>query len=133
MKNKLTIVIVILLAVFALQTIWVQLVRIFWDILYSMSGNLQMFLLSVVLCPIAEEVLWRYTPLELAKKYFPQSIVPIVIASSILFGLAHDNPFPFNILVQGFLGVTFSFVYMTLGLRYSIFCHALWNLSCFIT
>lgn len=133
MKKTITWGVVILLAVFALQIIWVRLVMIFGEIFSEMTTEFQFFLLSVVLCPIAEEVLWRYAPLELAKKYFPQSIVPIVIGVSICFGLAHDNPFPFNILIQGFLGVTFSFVYLTLGLRYSILCHALWNLSCFIT
>jgi len=132
MKNKILFVILILILVFALQTIWVKMVVVFLNALCACSDNFHWFFCSVVFAPAVEETLYRYVPLKIGSD-LKISRIPVVIGSSIVFGLAHDNPYPANILIQGMLGLSFSAVYITTGkLRYSILCHSLWNLSCFL-
>lgn len=132
MKNKALWILCVLVLVYVLQLFWVNLVIIFMDAFYNLTDDVQHLFLSVLFAPIFEETMYRYAPLSIAKKYFPKSITTIVIVSSITFGLAHSNPFPVNILVQGMLGVSFSIIYLKYGLRYSILSHAIWNLGCFL-
>lgn len=118
--------------VFAVQFTWVNVSVAFLGVLNTLSENTQLLAHSVIFCPVFEELLNRYLPLEIARRYFPKAVVPIAVGSSIIFGLCHDNPFPANLFIQGFLGLTFSWVYWKFGLKYSILSHALWNLACFL-
>lgn len=132
MKTKIAVMACILVLVYALQLFWVKLVIIFLQIMQTMSCDFQNLFLTVVFVPIVEETLYRHLPLSIGKKYFKKSVVAIAIGSSIIFGLGHDNGFVGNILIQGCIGLTFAWVYLNFGLRYSILSHALWNLGCFL-
>lgn len=132
MKNKSLWIVCILVLVYLLQLLWVNLVIIFMDAFYNLTDDIQHLFLSVLFAPVVEETMYRYAPLSIARKYFPKSITAVVILSSIIFGLGHTNPFPASILIQGMLGVSFSYVYLKYGLRYSILSHALWNLGCLL-
>lgn len=132
MKTKIAVMAVILILVYALQLFWVKLVVIFLQILETMSCDVQNLFLSVVFVPVVEETLYRHLPLSIGKKYFQKSIVAIAIGSSIIFGLGHENGFMGNILIQGCIGLSFAWIYLNFGLRYSILSHALWNLGCYL-
>jgi len=88
--------------------------------------------LSVVFVPVVEETLYRHVPLSITKTYFTKSKFAVMIGSSIVFGLGHGGGFIPNILIQGCLGMSFAFIYLKYGLKYSILSHSLWNLICFL-
>lgn len=132
MKNKIVWILCVLILVYILQLVWVNLVIAFIDVFYNLSSDVQHLFLSVFFAPVMEEAMYRYAPLSIAKKYFPKSIIPVVVLSSIVFGLAHENPFPVNLLAQGALGLSFSYVYLKFGYKYAVLSHAMWNLGCFL-
>lgn len=132
MKVKTLVMIVILGLVYILQLCWVKLVVVFLHILESMSCDVQNLFLCVVFVPIVEETLYRHLPLSIGKNYYKKSIVAIALGSSIIFGMSHGNGFIANILIQGCIGLSFAWVYLNFGLKYSILSHALWNLGCYL-
>lgn len=132
MKNKVFWIVCVLVLVYILQLVWVNIVIAFMEVFQGLTVDVQHLFLSVFFAPVVEEAMYRYAPLSIAKRYFPKSIVPVVVLSSMVFGLAHDNPFPVNLLAQGFLGVTFSFVYLKMGYKYAVLSHSIWNIGCFL-
>jgi len=87
------------------------------------------FILMVIAAPVLEELIFRGIILEgLLKKYSP--LVSIII-SSLLFGIAHFNPWQF---VTGFLiGIFSGWVYFkTRSLMPSIIIHSVANFSGFL-
>ena len=86
------------------------------------------FILMVMAAPVLEELIFRGIILEgLLKKYSP---LASIIISSLLFGIAHFNPWQF---VTGFIIGIFSgwVYYKTRSLLPSIIIHAAANLSAF--
>ena len=132
MKVKIAVMVVILFGVYALQLCWVKVVVVFLHILESMSCDVQDLFLCVVFVPVVEETLYRHLPLSIGKNYFKKSVVAIAIGSSIIFGMGHANGYIANILIQGCIGLSFAWIYLNFGLRYSILSHALWNLGCYL-
>ena len=132
MKTKIAVMACILVLVYALQLCWVKVVVVFLHILESMSCDVQDLFLCVVFVPVVEETLYRHLPLSIGKNYYNKSIVAIAIGSSIIFGMGHGNGYIANILIQGCIGLTFAWIYLNFGLRYSILSHALWNLGCYL-
>jgi len=132
MKTKIAVMACILVLVYALQLFWVKLVIIFLQIMQTMSCDVQDLFLCVVFVPVVEETLYRHLPLSIGKNYYNKSIVAIAIGSSIIFGMGHGNGYIANILIQGCIGLTFAWIYLNFGLRYSILSHALWNLGCYL-
>jgi membrane protease YdiL (CAAX protease family) len=87
------------------------------------------FLLLVIAAPILEELLFRGIILDgLLKKYSP---LTAILISSLLFGLAHLNPWSF---INGLIIGTFSgwIYYKTRSVLPSIIIHASANLSGFL-
>ena len=87
------------------------------------------FMLIVVAAPILEELIFRGIILDgLLKKYTPHKSI---LVSSLLFGLAHLNPWQF---VTGFLlGIFSGWIYFnTKSVFPSIIIHATANLNAFI-
>lgn len=132
MKVKIAVMACILFLVYALQLCWVKIVVVFLHILESMSCEFNDLFLCVVFVPIVEETLYRHLPLSVGKHYFPKSIIAIALGSSIIFGMGHGNGYMANILIQGCIGLSFAWVYLNFGLKYSILSHVLWNLGCFL-
>jgi hypothetical protein len=132
MKVKIAVMVVILGLIYALQLCWVKIVVVFLHILESMSCEFNDLFLCVMFVPVVEETLYRHLPLSVGKHYFPKSIIAIALGSSIIFGLQHGNGFVANILIQGCIGLSFAWVYLNFGLKYSILSHALWNLGCYL-
>jgi len=132
MKNKTLWIVFVVFIVYILQLFWVNIVIAFLGILNEMSDDIQNLFLTVMFVPVVEETLYRHLPLSITKNYFPKSKLAVMIGSSIVFGLGHSGGFIPNILIQGCLGMSFAFIYLKYGLRYSILSHSLWNLICFL-
>jgi len=131
MKNK-KLILLVILGIALVQILWVKIVMMFLVILENVSCEIKFLFLSVVFVPVVEETLYRHVPLSITKTYFPKSKLAVMLGSSIVFGLVHSGGFIPNILIQGCLGMSFAFIYLKYGLRYSILSHSLWNLICFI-
>lgn len=131
MKNK-NLILLVILGIALVQIMWIKIVMIFLVLLENISCDVQFLFLSVVFVPVVEETLYRHVPLSITKTYFPKSKLAVMIGSSIVFGLGHSGGFIPNILIQGCLGMSFAFIYLKYGLRYSILSHSLWNLICFL-
>lgn len=131
MKNK-KLILLVILGIALVQILWVKIVMMFLVLLENVSCEVQLLFLSVVFVPVVEETLYRHVPLSITKTYFPKSKLVVMLGSSIVFGLGHSGGFIPNILIQGCLGMSFAFIYLKYGLRYSILSHSLWNLICFI-
>lgn len=132
MKTKTLWILCIIVLIYFLQLFWVNMVVVFMQISHNMSCDIQNLFLSVMFVPVVEETLYRHLPLSITKNYFPKSKYAVVLGSSIIFGLGHDNGFIGNILIQGCLGISFALIYWKYGLKYSILSHALWNFACFL-
>lgn len=89
------------------------------------------YLLFVCLLgPLVEEATYRYAPIEIAKERGIKKLLPIIVLSSIVFGLAHGYGM-ISILMQGVMGFVFSIVYIRNGDSFlsSFATHSLWNFS----
>jgi membrane protease YdiL (CAAX protease family) len=83
---------------------------------------------SFIFAPLWEELAFRYAPLEIAKKLGKDTILPMMILSSAIFGWGHYNN-PESVLLQGMLGFIFSYVYLKNGLLWSMLLHSIYNIS----
>lgn len=88
---------------------------------------------ACIFAPIWEEALYRYGPITIAKNMGREYILPVVIMSSIIFGWQHYQN-PESVLLQGMLGLFFSFTYIKAGYSYlsSVIVHSLYNLTILI-
>jgi len=132
MKTKTLWIVIVVFLVYILQLFWVKFAIVFMSYLNVMACELQNLFLTVMFVPVVEESLYRHLPLSITKNYFPKSKYAVIIGSSIIFGLGHDNGFIGDILIQGCIGLSFGLIYWKYGLKYSILSHALWNLGCFL-
>lgn len=80
-----------------------------------------------VSAPLWEEVVFRYFPLFLVSKLSKDYKIPVILASSAIFGLCHGSVT--NIWVQGVIGLVLASVYIKNGYHYwsSVILHFLWN------
>lgn len=90
--------------------------------------DLVMFYLFCIAPPIAEEIVFRYAPLQIVRVLGRKDLCwPVILLSSVIFAWMHKGEF--NIFVQGALGVTVSILYIKNNysfLSIALF-HALWN------
>jgi len=99
----------------------------------NVGAGWTMFFMAVVFAPIWEEAVFRYFPLSIAKGLPSKYTWPIVVVSSIVFGLLHGSII--NILIQGVGGFLLAGVYIQNGWSYksSVCYHFLWNgMVCFL-
>ncbi|PCI28496.1 hypothetical protein COB55_03800 [Candidatus Wolfebacteria bacterium] len=83
---------------------------------------------AIIFAPLWEELLFRFFPLEIYKSIGDKRLLlPIVFASSIIFGWLHGGVV--NILIQGVSGLTMSWVYINHNGGYwaGVLSHAFWN------
>ena len=123
-----------LLSMLVLNLFWVVLVMQAYQYLIP-SGiprmpeprdAFQLFFWSCLIAPFWEELVFRYLPRKIGD-VAPKLMIPMIIVSSILFGLVH-NGVP-SILIQGAIGFSFFWLYMKNGSIYwTMLAHALWNL-----
>lgn len=85
------------------------------------------FFMSCLFAPLWEELAFRYVPITIARNAGHKYILPIVVGSSIFFGVLHGGVI--NILIQGVGGILMSYVYIKNGYCYwsSTAYHFLWN------
>ncbi|WP_026497787.1 CPBP family intramembrane glutamic endopeptidase [Butyrivibrio sp. WCD2001] len=96
------------------------------DVLSSTLTNMSLpmvFLLSVVLAPIFEEIMFRYAVIGYCRRYGEWNAI---IISAFIFGLIHTNVFQFFYAFA--LGIVFGYVYIyTRKLIYTIIMHCTFN------
>jgi len=95
----------------------------------TVETPLGQFFFAVIFAPIWEEAVFRYAPLKIIGSVNQSLTWPIVVITSIVFGLLHGGVN--NILIQGFGGFVLAYVFIKNGWDYkwSVAYHALWNLS----
>jgi len=132
MKSKITTII----AAVAVCLIWQFFV---FDILYPYLGiylkggpyghSSGEFFFACIWAPLWEEALFRYFPITYAKQMGEKFILPIVIASSCIFGWQHGH-IQQGVLVQGVMGLILSYVYIENGFSYvsSVLTHMFYNI-----
>ncbi|WP_050008127.1 CPBP family intramembrane glutamic endopeptidase [Butyrivibrio sp. WCE2006] len=96
------------------------------DYLSEMLVNMPLpavLLLSVILAPIFEEILFRYAVIGYSRRYGEWNAI---IISALIFGLIHTNIFQF--FYAFFLGIMLGYVYIyTRKLIYTIIMHVTFN------
>ncbi len=96
------------------------------DLLTSMLSNMSLpavLLLSVILAPIFEEILFRYAVIGYARRFGEWNAI---IISALIFGLIHTNIFQF--FYAFLLGIILGYVYVyTRRLIYTIIMHVTFN------
>lgn len=103
----------------------------FFGVSYTALGS---FVFQCILAPLWEEGVYRYAPIQIARKLKKSSgqdfTIPIIIISSALFGWGHGNG-PVSLIIQGVMGVLLSYVYIKNNYSYwsSVLVHFLWNIS----
>ena len=81
------------------------------------------FILSVVMAPIFEEIMFRYAVIGYCKRFGEWNAI---IVSALIFGLIHTNVFQFFYAFA--LGIVFGYVFIYTGrLIYSIIMHVTFN------
>lgn len=105
--------------------------RLFNQFQMTFQSKFGMFLFMCVLAPLAEEAIFRYFPLQIAKKLGDDYLLPIMIVSSVIFGYMHGSVL--NVVCQGVIGFILSIVYVRNNYSYwsSVLLHSFLNLSLF--
>jgi len=80
-------------------------------------------LLTILIGPFFEEVVFRLIGINLLNILFP-TIISVII-TSIAFGLAH-NQFPLNV-ISGLMGVVLAIIYLNYGVIASFITHGVQN------
>lgn len=82
---------------------------------------------SCLFAPLWEELAFRFVPISIARRAGREVMIPVIVASSIIFGILHGGYL--NILIQGVGGFALSLVYIRNGYCYwsAVAAHALWN------
>lgn len=92
-----------------------------------------LFLTACIVAPLWEELVFRYAPITLVKKFGRGAILSAVAISSFVFALGHTRS-PHPILIEGVSGFFLSCVYIKNDYSYwsSVTVHFMWNLMVFI-
>lgn len=117
-----------LFSIFGLNLIWIVFIVTFIDKVVYVNPIMVTFFMSCIFAPLWEELLFRYVPIQIvnASNNASKLMLPVVIGSSILFGLAHGGPL--NILTQGVGGLFLSYLYIKYESYWlNVLSHALWN------
>jgi hypothetical protein len=90
------------------------------------------FFTAIIMAPLWEELAWRVAPIKFAKALSPLLVWPVVLLSSIHFGLGHSSmyyPMQYALLIQGVGGFILSWVYIKNNYSYwpNVLLHALIN------
>ncbi len=97
------------------------------NLLNSLLSNLPLhgvFVFTVILAPIFEEILYRYGVVGYCRRYGEWNAI---ILGGVIFGLIHTNLFQFFYAFM--LGCMFAYIYIyTRQLKYTIALHMLFNL-----
>lgn len=98
--------------------------------MFNQPTALYMFVRTCIMAPLAEELIFRKGVLDIFKD--SKHIIPVVILSSVVFGMLHNNAY--NLWIQGVFGLIFSWVYIKNGYCYwsSVILHSMWNLTCLL-
>ncbi len=107
-----------------------------WFVIFGQDffgiGIPALFFLACVWAPLWEEFAFRVFPLNLNRTAFLVRDTKLfylyfALLSSIIFGFGHGSAV--NILFQGFLGLSFCWLYLKNNRSYRsiVFAHALWN------
>jgi hypothetical protein len=115
---------------FAFLVIWVAIASRTYDGVYGQAYSFKTDLFGAcMITPLWEELRFRWVPIAIGKRLGQGFIIPLVILSSIQFGLAHGEPMIFHLMVQGVMGFVLSWVYIKNRYSYlsSVFLHAIWN------
>ena len=77
--------------------------------------------------PLWEEVVFRWFPLFMVRKLSREYKIPVILASSAIFGFCHGDAV--NVWIQGVLGLVMACVYLKNGYHYwsAVILHFLWN------
>lgn len=88
---------------------------------------------ACIFAPVFEELTFRWAPIEIAKILGEQSLMPIILISSVIFGLGHGNGI-FSLLVQGVMGFMFCVLYIknNYSIWTTMLLHAMWNSFVFL-
>ena len=89
--------------------------------------------LTLVIAPLWEELVFRVAPIKLAQVFGPDTLWPIILISSALFGWGHGGVE--GLIFQGVMGVIFCVLYIKNNYSYwhNVLFHGLWNLFATIT
>lgn len=100
-----------------------------WGITPQMP-TIQKIVFGCIVAAGWEELVFRFAPLEIAKRLDGGFLIPIIIISSALFGWIHNGVG--GILIQGVMGAVFCWVYIKNGWSYwsSFALHSMWNMFC---
>lgn len=82
---------------------------------------------TCISAPLWEEVVFRWFPLYLTRKLSRDYKIPIILATSAIFGYMHGGPW--NVWVQGVIGLIMACVYIKNDYHYwsAVILHFLWN------
>ena len=84
--------------------------------------------MACICAPTWEELCFRWAPIEIARGLGDQMVLPVILISSVVFGLGHGNGI-FSLLVQGVMGFTFSMLYIknNYSIWTTMLLHSMWN------
>lgn len=129
-----------ILKAFLFNILWLFFIKFFLFFIYSedlvkilskdLSNIKSVIFENCFLAPIWEEFVFRVFPLtvilSLNKKNKEELLIPTIIFTSIIFGLAHGNPM--NILIQSAGGVIMSYIYLEYrSYMWCVIYHSFWN------
>lgn len=88
---------------------------------------------GVISAALWEEVVFRWFPLYLTKKLSNDYKIPVILATSAIFGYIHGGPW--HVWVQGVSGLVLACVYIKNGYHYwsAVILHGIWNYMCFFS
>lgn len=93
-----------------------------------------MFFFTCIFTPLWEELIFRWTPIMLARKIHQNTghdyTIYAILLSSYIFGAGHSNGI-YGILLQGIGGVILSYLFILNGYKYwyNVLAHSLWNMN----
>ena len=85
-------------------------------------------IMDCVVSPVWETAAYIYAPLTIAKKLGDDYVVPVAVFSSFMFGWGHGEVVD-GVLLQGVLGLIFSWVFLNAGFGASLVVHILYNVT----
>lgn len=86
------------------------------------------FATTCIITPLIEEMKFRVAPMVIARALGKKTIIPIMLASSIWFGEAHQNGY-YSYMIQGMFGFFWMVNYVKNNYSYThnVFLHSVWN------
>lgn len=103
------------------------------EIVFSDSLIPPKFFILVILAPLYEELVFRVVPIKIAALFGKESLFPIIVLASVIFGLGHSYQYSIgslSLLFQGLGSLIYFWLYIRNGYSYLsiVTLHATWNL-----